>query len=484
MVQFPLQQLSGWARKHPGYLELGIFVWLCLVGFLWIGAQPLEAWDESRFGENALWQLRTGDPINAYYAGELDTWNVKPPLARWMIALGYLLFGENILGLRFFSALAVVISSWLFFRWIREEAGHRIAVPAIMVIGSCSAWFGYHVGYTGDADAFLLIGLLISAMYGYRYLHSPTWTNGLMAVIGIGIGFWSKSFLAYLFVPGMLIWAALSPDRRNSLLQPRSLLLAVSSFLWPLLWYLLVKQFGQEFPPNEFLGTNAWDTMIRYDFLARATQGSLEGAGIQSTVLSSLDVRMGPWFYVSLLGICFWAIGTEVKKSFWTFSACLLGTVTLLFGFSSTYLNWYLVPVLGFYALFAAYAIVWLCRKHVTFLYVFGAMWIGLQSWKFYARSAESTSGRATLETMLGQMEPITPIQLIQYAPQDLQLMADWASEQVIRRFEPIDLSEVLNSGGVIIGKVDDPLTELLRKNEYQEFSFGEGVTVWRKEQN
>lgn len=482
-----LARFEDWDRNQPRFIELGVLLWLCVIGFLWLGDRPLEAWDESRFGENALWQLRYGDWINGYYAGVLDTWNVKPPLARWMICLGYLLFGENTFGLRVFSAIAVILATWLFYKWIRVEAGNRVAIPFLLIITSSGAWFGYHVGQTGDSDAFLLLGLLLTAIFGYRYLQSSSWKDGLLVLLGIGIGFWSKSFLGYLFIPAIVIWAALSADRRKILFSRKTIVLGMVSLIWPLLWFLLTRQYGLEFPENEFLGTNAWETMIQYDFLARATQQSLEGvatAGSQSTVLSSLDVRLGPWFYLSILGIILWAARKQREHSFWAFSAILLGFCTLVFSLTSTYLNWYLVPVLGFYAAFAAYAIYSIIQRKTILLWIMGFFWLGIQSWNIYSSRPVVTEAAKTLHSILEETTAETPIQLIQYAPQDLQLLADWTSDHVTRRFSPIDNDEMINTGGIIIGMFDQASRELLLNNGYKVTPYKGAAEIWRLERD
>ncbi len=72
--------------KYVGKNKHLLFV-LAVASFLLfsvIGKNSISEWDESRNGMNAYEMYHNGDYINLYYAGELDTWNAKPPLVIWL----------------------------------------------------------------------------------------------------------------------------------------------------------------------------------------------------------------------------------------------------------------------------------------------------------------------------------------------------------------------------------------------------------------
>ena len=117
----------------------------------------------------------------------------------------------------------------------------------------------------------------------------------------------------------------------------------------------------------------------------------------------------------------------------------------------------------------------------MVFLWIIGALWLGLVSLKIYSSSPKTSNDQRIIQTILEEADPETSIQLIKYAPQDLQLMADWASSQVIRRFDPVDPEEVIHSGGIIIGYPDDQLVKNLIEHDYQQIPYRDGTEIWQK---
>ena len=75
----------------PLFLSLFAAILLALLAY----NVPVHEWDESRNGINAIEMLGNGDWLNLHYAGKVDTWNAKPPLLIWCIALSFKIFGIN-----------------------------------------------------------------------------------------------------------------------------------------------------------------------------------------------------------------------------------------------------------------------------------------------------------------------------------------------------------------------------------------------------
>jgi 4-amino-4-deoxy-L-arabinose transferase-like glycosyltransferase len=106
-----------------------------------------------------------GDYVHFYYNGKPDTWNAKPPLLIWSIVLAYKLFGYNAFALRFFSAVASVFFFFFAFKLVRLYANEKFAFIASLILLTCKAVIGFHVGRTGDADALLLLFVTASLYY-------------------------------------------------------------------------------------------------------------------------------------------------------------------------------------------------------------------------------------------------------------------------------------------------------------------------------
>ena len=106
--------------------------WLALLtagGFLLftnLGETGISDCDEARHGINAYEMMQSGDYVVTTYRGEPDYWNLKPPLTDYCIMLGYRLFGYNALGLRFYSALSMMLTMIVLALWTRRRYG-RIA---------------------------------------------------------------------------------------------------------------------------------------------------------------------------------------------------------------------------------------------------------------------------------------------------------------------------------------------------------------------
>ena len=79
--------------------------------FRCLGIKAIDSWDEARHGISAYEMLKNGNFLVNTYLNEPDYWNVKPPVSFWSIMAGFTLFGYTSVGLRFFSALAYLITT-------------------------------------------------------------------------------------------------------------------------------------------------------------------------------------------------------------------------------------------------------------------------------------------------------------------------------------------------------------------------------------
>ncbi len=147
-----------WRLSRSGRLTI-ILAAAAYLSFIRIGQYDLQEWDESRNGLNAIEMLQSGDPINFYFNGKLDTWNAKPPLAIWSICLSYKIFGHNAFALRLPSALCAIAFFLVLFLMIEKFHSGQLSFLTCMILLSCKAIFGNHIALTGDFDMMLVLWL-------------------------------------------------------------------------------------------------------------------------------------------------------------------------------------------------------------------------------------------------------------------------------------------------------------------------------------
>jgi 4-amino-4-deoxy-L-arabinose transferase-like glycosyltransferase len=125
-----------------------LFLFFYQLNGVWI-----NDYDEARHGVNAYEMTRSGDYLVNTYQGEPDTWNLKPPLSFWLIALAYCLFGFNAFALRFFSVLSTISAIGAIAVWAGRNV-HRWAAPLMLLLfAACNMLYGLHFSRYGDADA-------------------------------------------------------------------------------------------------------------------------------------------------------------------------------------------------------------------------------------------------------------------------------------------------------------------------------------------
>ena len=87
------EKVQGLIDNHFVLLSLGLFILLSFALFFNLWLNPVHDFDEARHGVNAYEMIQERNWIANYYNGEVDYYNLKPPLSYWMISLCYLIFG-------------------------------------------------------------------------------------------------------------------------------------------------------------------------------------------------------------------------------------------------------------------------------------------------------------------------------------------------------------------------------------------------------
>ncbi|MEO8150381.1 MAG: glycosyltransferase family 39 protein [Bacteroidia bacterium] len=189
--------------------KLIVLTVILLSGFLSfykLGLQDVYEWDESRNGVNAFEMLHNNDYVNLYFAGQLDTWNNKPPLLIYCIIISYKIFGLNQFALRFPSALATILFFYCCYKLFSLYTKNSTAFLGCIILMSCKGIIGFHAGRTGDFDALLLLFLTASLYFFLKY-HDFNYKKGIyLFSIFMGLAFLTKGVAAFLILPGLFIY--------------------------------------------------------------------------------------------------------------------------------------------------------------------------------------------------------------------------------------------------------------------------------------
>src|SRR5262249_154660 len=137
---------------------------------------------------------------------KIDSWNAKPPLLVWSIVLAYKIFGYNAFALRFFSAVASVFFFFFAFKLVRLYADEKTAFITCLILLTCKAVIGSHVGRSGDTDAFLLLFLTASLYYFLLFIDFGKRSAIFPSAIFWGLAFYAKGTTSFLLLPGLALY--------------------------------------------------------------------------------------------------------------------------------------------------------------------------------------------------------------------------------------------------------------------------------------
>ena len=212
------------------FLTVLLFAAAAFNVFYALGSQRLRSWDESRHGVSACEMMTTGNYIVNTYDFKPDYWNVKPVFSFYCNIFGMKLFGRNIFGMRFASALSFMIIAAVMFLMLRREAGIAAALvgTAAFVVSPTNWVHGFR---NGDPDA-VFIMFCFAAFVLLWYSLKKEWLLPLSAFC-FGMAFLTKSF--HVGVPGLaaLLFVAVNWKRYSW----RTLLSAAAAGMFPvLLW--------------------------------------------------------------------------------------------------------------------------------------------------------------------------------------------------------------------------------------------------------
>lgn len=329
-----------WGRKNNVYYCIFALIVLFVLGFnLFYGLNkiPLSNWDEARHGANAYEMLKNKNPIVNTYDYQNDYYNLKPPLSFWGIMLGYKIFGYNPLGLRFFSALAAMLTVLLTALFVKYRHGKKASLITALVLATTNPFILVHCARTGDADSIFMLFFTTAILSMILSPRNIKWLY--LAGLSFGFAFLAKSWHSLPIVAIIGLYLIISGELFK-LKAKQWVIFLISSFLPIFIWGLL--RYSQD-------GGRFLNGMIELDLLKR-TGSPLEGhLGGPLYYLKELFKFCGVWIvlllsFVGYLGFNRRKIDKQGKDYYLAITLWIL-IPFILFTIARTKLPWYIYPI-------------------------------------------------------------------------------------------------------------------------------------------
>ncbi len=348
--------MSFW--KHRGYhiLWMGVIVLALFNSFANLGNFEVEIWDESRHALNAYEMLQSGKYIAMTYDGVLDYWNLKPPLGAWFIVAGYKLFGVNLWGLRFFSALFTVLTV-VFTMSIGKRLGEKTALTSGLVLSTMYAFLAFHTGRTADYDAHMAFFMTLCVWGMLNWTEGKRWGIWLASLM-VSLSFLLKSFTAAM--PMFFILLVVLTERRYKKLRMLDVALSLILMGLPVIAWAIARY--------QVDGLAFFEKMVGYDLVARSSQAIEGHPGSNLHYLEPIFTKTLLWslflfFVVPFMGFAFRGKREENGYSFRLESSGFgpsffwfwLGATLLFPLLVKTKSDWYLNPFYPALAVFVAW---------------------------------------------------------------------------------------------------------------------------------
>lgn len=416
---------------------------LVVLGLFWnLGGDSIYEWDEARLAVNAAEMLQTGDLINYYYNGELDTWSAKPALMVWLVSISYSLFGLNEWSLRLPNALVMLLFFCYVWRFANEFVSRRVAIITVLILLSCNAILVRHVGRSADFDGLFITMSLAMYFHLFRSRMLKVKKEALLAGVFLGLAFWAKGFAVVTVLPGVALFWLLSGEalkvlKRRNLWYALGIGLVISSS-----WLVLQVMSGQRAETAPLHGGDSTiSTMIVHDMLERfqGYDGDIERSW--GFVFGALDAHFNLWFYtIGLFGVlCAYVLyrrkslgsffrGSSVELFAVCTCLCLFGIVTI----SQTQFYWYLAPVFALFALLGARCFDFWYKRMKWLAILFGLLFIGQASIQGLKISSSKSGLRAMMSDHQIEIQNAPGLVMLETQRQDVMAYLRWfGSEKV-----------------------------------------------------
>jgi len=311
------EQNDRFARWSP----LAVLVLAGCVMLPLLGHRPLTDWDEGIYAQVSREMLG--------HSWLLPTWNgqpwfEKPPLAIWIVAIFYKLFGVSEWTARLPSALAGMAVVTVVHAWLRRQRGLLTAWLGAAIVLST---FGFlHIARVGETDTLLTLGCVVTLIGLSRVVRSES-RGWPLFWGGFAVALMTKGAASVVLLPVLVVALVMARGKPG-----RSFWLSAAGFLAVVLpWHLYVYSRAGATFVQEYVG---------YHVLARAA------VPIEGHVTAW-------WFFVWVLLVSAppfalllpWALPAGFRHKELMPWAVFLVVDVLLFSLAHTRLPHYVAPV-------------------------------------------------------------------------------------------------------------------------------------------
>lgn len=322
--------------------------YFCFVVFGHLGDYQLELYDEGRRGVSALEMYQgKSHPLVPTYAGLPEHWGTKPPLLIWLQTAFVALLGPTELAIRMPAAVATLLAIGLLAWFSFKQWGTAIVgVLAGYILLSNWNFVGSHGARSGDFDAMLLLFTLGQVLFYYRWIQTGQTRSLYLAAGALVLAGWTKGIAGCLFLPAIGLWTIIDPQARKQLLNWR-LYFAFGLALLMVGSYYVMRQLVD---PG-FLEI-VWNNELGGRYL-KSSEGHLQPWYHYLEVLHA-DAAFFPFVLLVFPGALVLFANRKHRSLALLLGLAGLGFLAIISS-SATKLFWYVVPMLPYVSLLAAW---------------------------------------------------------------------------------------------------------------------------------
>lgn len=354
-MQIPLDRKLF--RLTDRYLIPILIISSLLLWLVCLGNVSLKDWDEGTYALIAREIIRTGDWIYLKIQG--DPFLLKPPLGMWMMAFAYQIGGINEVTTRLPCAILTAIGVPILYQisYLLFERKTPALLSALVYLTLLPV---VRHGRLAMLDGMSITFLLLSLFCLLQSRQDRKWSIGIGLMLGLIT--LTKGLLAIVF--GLLVLLILIANRQISLLKSPYLWLGLIIGQIPAIsWYLAqYYKYGDTFIQVHFFDQS-------FDRLSQSVED--HQGPIWFYAFDIIEYTF-PWLLFIPGGIVMaWRNSRQNWARFALIGAVVYFTIVSLM---KTKLNWYIMPVYPFLAIFAgAYlALIWQGEKPVYTVARFG----------------------------------------------------------------------------------------------------------------
>ncbi len=191
---------------------LGLTFGLCIIPLGYnIGAYCIQSWDESRNVVNAIEMLKNHQWFVRYFDHHPDMWELKPPFVIWCQAMAIHFFGLSEISVRL-PSVVFSMGTVFFLIWMSQKITKHIfsGCLASLILVSSQGYIGEHVARFGDHDVVLVFFFTVFVGLSYLYFTSPKPIYLIGLFVALFLGWFTKSIIIFMSLPGLVIWLLLT----------------------------------------------------------------------------------------------------------------------------------------------------------------------------------------------------------------------------------------------------------------------------------